>query len=469
MREKTSSFGGSVDSSAEGRETRASLSAPVASPEAPHLVGRLLCSSAARARWARRLLLLLGAVLGVLALRGPLATLAPGVVEQKDFLQEYFLARAVAEGTTPYAPMTELAARYLGTVPSFVWPHPTPHPPTAGVLLLPLALLDYPTAATVWLAIQALSLVAAAHFLLTTERRLVPIWLSGLVALALVPWFPVWFDLTFGQVMVVILALLAGARKALLADRPALAGLLVGTALLLKPTCWPVLAVFLLRGQRRALMVGVGTVLAGYVASAALLGLGPIHDYVTRVLPEVNALYRSPATNISLWTLGWRAFSGTGSDVIVSFTALPLLGCQAGARLFSAAVPGAALLASCLAARRLASTDAAFGLMVSISILVSPIAWGHYLVLAAVPAAYAAGWLANRGFPRRETNGAILVLALLLVSDGLWTQLAFAVAGQTPTALEEAVLPFWAALLSLGPALAVGAMIWLASSLNRRR
>ena len=52
---------------------------------------------------------------------------------RKDFLQEYVLARAVLDGSYPYAPMPEMTARF-DLPPSVPWSHPTPHTPAAAIL-----------------------------------------------------------------------------------------------------------------------------------------------------------------------------------------------------------------------------------------------------------------------------------------------------------------------------------------------
>ena len=196
------------------------------------------------------------------------------------------------------------------------------------------------------------------------------------------------------------------------------------------------------------------------------MGFAGLVAYLTQVLPQVAAAYRAAAANISVWTLGWRVFSGTGSTVIPSITASPLIKSALAALVVSAVVPALVLLIACLAVRKRRSLDASLGVMVCVSILVSPISWGHYLVLAAIPAAQVIRWLTCRQFPSRETNNALLVAGLLAIPDGAWAKLAFLLAGQTPVAGTGSTLPFAPSLLTLGPALAVGALGWLVLTLR---
>src|ERR1700716_621502 len=80
---------------------------------------------------------------------------------QKDFGQEYLLARAIRDGVDPYLPIQTLGARYVDVTGYFDRQHPPPRPPTVGLLALPLGLLSYSTAARVWFAFELVCLVAA--------------------------------------------------------------------------------------------------------------------------------------------------------------------------------------------------------------------------------------------------------------------------------------------------------------------
>jgi len=434
-----------------------------------HVLARLVRSQSRAARAARGTIAALGIALGLGSLQHPLRSLLPEYVYRKDFLQEYLLARAVADGTHPYLPIWVLAERYLGALPNAVFYHPTPHPPTVGVLFLPLSALDYPTAAAVWLGLEIACLVAAVWLLgrAAGARMSIPGVLA--TATALLAWYPVREDLILGQLMLVLLLLVAGARAALLSGRAVVGGVLVGLAVLVKPIPWPLLLLFTLRRDWRALGASLSTIAIGYAVSTWAVGLGPAVAYLREVLPGVAYAYRAHAWNISAWSLGWRMFDGTGSSVLAGIDAPPLARSAPAALVVSAGVPIVVLLLSCLIARKQRDPDASFGVMVCASILVSPISWGHYLVLAAVPAAYAVSWLGRQDLPSREANVALGVAALLVPSFREWAKLAILIAGQSSPPDEMLALPFAPSLLTLAPAIAIGGLGYLVAMLAGRR
>ena len=352
-----------------------------------HALARLLGGEGRIARWARRALAALAVAAGLAALPRLHESLLPPHVVRKDFLQEYLLARAVAEGMDPYLPIAALAERYAGVSWGTAFSHPTPHPPPLGLLLLPLAWLDYPTAAAAWLAVELVALVAAVYAVALAQGRRLTLGAAMALALALVAWDPVYTDLVLGQLNILVLLLLAGGWLAWRAGRSAPVGVLLGLSLLVKPLAWPALPLFALWRAWRVVGAAAATALAGLTAAAVVVGVGPVASYLTEVLPTVSDAYRAYDRNISLWAVGWRLFDGTGSAVLVGVAAPPLVEAEALARLVSAALPIGALLAACLIARRERDRERSFALMVCLSVLVNPIAWSHYLVLTLLPLA----------------------------------------------------------------------------------
>jgi hypothetical protein len=71
----------------------------------------------------------------------------------------------------------------------------------------------------------------------------------------------------------------------------------------------------------------------------------------------------------------------------------------------------------------------AISLMVCLTIVASPIAWSHYLVLTLIPLGCIARWLIDHRFPVRQTNLALAVAVLLLLSWPVWNYLALLACG----------------------------------------
>src|SRR5207248_2855265 len=147
------------------------------------------------------------------------------------------------------------------------------------------------TAATLWMGIQLAALLVAISLLARPQAKVGPIWVIGLAALSL-GWHPVHLDLGLGQLMLVLLALLAGVRLALERERPLLAGVLLGVAILVKVIAWPLLLLFAVRRLWRATAVGLATVLVGYFLVGFAVGFETVAEYLLRIAPQLTSEFR---------------------------------------------------------------------------------------------------------------------------------------------------------------------------------
>lgn len=450
-----------IDSS-DGRSMTQRQAASPSRDAWQHLIMRLLSAQTPLAWLARRLLVTLGVVAGLVSLGAALTKNDLLFSMQKDFIQSYVLARAVAEGIDPYQPITMLAARYLGPETPPTFPHPSPHPPTLALLLLPLALFDYRVATLLWLGLNLVVLELSLYPLadlagkrLSVRKALI----AGAIALA---WFPVYLTLREGQVNLLLLLLVAGAVAALQHDRRLLAGVALGASLLIKQVMWPLLLLLLLRRQWRAVAACLVTVLIGYTLAAGVVGLPSLWTYLIDVLPAVARYYQGHV-NQSVWNLGHRLALDVlivGLPRLQPFQSLLATGLAAG---LSALV----LIGAVVTTLRLPLIWAA-GVMVCVSIVINPISWPHYLVLALVPAASVFRWLWMSKGPVRETNWALVIALLLLPSYGVWSYLT-PLSDQATDAFvtDNALLALMWTLLLKGPALAAAALAWLCIALGR--
>jgi hypothetical protein len=297
-----------------------------------------------------------------------------------------------------------------------------------------------------------------------------PWWGELVIAAALVGWYPFYWDLIFGQLMVLLLALLAGAWLALRSGRSVLGGVLVGLAVLVKLIPWPLFLLLVLRRDWRALGASIATALLGYAATGWAMGPDRLLAYFTRVAPDVGHMYEASAVNLSLWAPGRRLFEGTprGEYAGMDITAPPLVESPLAAMVISVAVPALVLAGACFWARNQRGLGPSLGVMVCVVVLVSPIAWPHYFVLAVIPATQVINWLVRHRLPKRETIAALVLGSLLLLPSEHWQLLAHLAAGQLPVQGQTSVLPVTPALLTLGPACALAGLAWLLAVLAAR-
>ena len=134
--------------------------AKIASPKPQHIVGYVLFSDHLAIRLVRRTLLVLACLRGLFYLIAATGWLFWPLSFQKDFLQLFVLAHALVEGVPPYQHMEVLIRQYIG-VTSHLFPHPTPHPLTQGLLFVVVGLMDYQTAMTGWFALEVVGFVTA--------------------------------------------------------------------------------------------------------------------------------------------------------------------------------------------------------------------------------------------------------------------------------------------------------------------
>jgi Glycosyltransferase family 87 len=319
-------------------------------------------------------------------------------LNEKDFGQEYLLARAILDRADPYQPIQALGARYVGVTGYFDKPNPTPHPPTVGLLALPFGLMSYPSAVRAWFGFELVCLLATISLLVRGAALPLRPMTAPILAVALVAWPPLFLELGLGQLMLPILLGLAGAQVALLGGRSRLGGGLLGLTLLIKPIAWPWLIVLVWRRNSRAMVAALIVVVAGGVLSVVAIGVGAVANYLTHVLPTMSSAFLNEPTNMSLWTVAPRLGS-------ISLSAL---------------APAAVLVATAWWSCQRRPLGVSLAMMTIASLLVSPITWDFYYLLALLPVTQVMSAIWRRGLRRAEIAAALCVFGLMSVSqDGL--------------------------------------------------
>ena len=93
-----------------------------------------------------------------------------------------------------------------------------------------------------------------------------------------------------------------------------------------------------------------------------------------------------------------------------------------------------------------------------VSLLISPISWDHYLVLALFPAAILAVRVVRGEVGRGTLNLAMLVAIVLLIPVRTWMELGVEMSGAPAGSLA---VSFWAGLLTYVPSLGVATLGWM--------
>ena len=425
-----------------------------------HLLKTIIVSQKPLMVWMRRLMMGLMVLLGLAGLRFAAFSLTRPNIYHKDFMQEYLMAKAILAGLDPYQPLPELATRFLGSLPQINLPHPTPHPPPVVFLGLPFSFTSYESAAMLWFVIELFFIAGSVYLMLKAlELKTTPLKVVFLTTV-LLGFRPFVANLGYGQLMTLLLLLLISSWLKLKNGKDLPGGILLGTAMAIKLVAWP-LVLFLLIQRRWKAVLGAGLAFgAANLAAGLLMGFQRIVDYYVRVSAEVTPLYRAHEGNFSLFTIGYRLFEGTGAPGLSGLVARPLLSLPALALPVSLALVGLFLILSIWLATRCRSFEAAFSLLVCSSLLLSPIFWVVYLILAVIPMGYVLKRLLCLDFPLLETWVAFLMLGFLIgpreIIVGLLWRFPYEIVGDS-----EPVFSFASSLISLLPTLAVFITIWL--------
>lgn len=149
-------------------------------------------------------------------------------------------------------------------------------PPPYSWLVLPLSLFGAAGSTYAWLAISLAALMAAWWLTAPGAMPFRALWLLGALA-----WYPLLYGLSLAQPDLVILALAAIAWRLAEANRPYLAGIVLGLSVI-KPQLLLILPVVLLcAGRWKIAVAWATTALVLAVASLAAIGQQGLNDYLS--------------------------------------------------------------------------------------------------------------------------------------------------------------------------------------------
>jgi hypothetical protein len=404
----------------------------------------------------KRLLLIIAILSGAIGVKRIVESFLPPEIYKKDFIQEYLMAKAILNGVNPYLPLPELANIWMSYAGYDRLKHPTPHPPVVGLLGLPFGYLSYEQAAVVWLVFELMCLLAVILLMLRWWGKPIKAATATVLFVFALGWVPIVEDLWFGQLTICLLLLLAGAWLALREGKGLLGGALLGGMIALKLTAWPIVVFFALRRQWKAVSAAALVACAANLLAMAVIGYESVKGYYLKVGPLVGAIYRLHDTNYSTWTIGQRLFADFGYNVFIQ----PPWPSTLMASLFTYLVPTAVLLLGFWLASRAENFDTAFGLLIGVAILISPIAWTHYLTLAVIPLAIIARRLHALGWPRQRSYLAFCLWLFLSLAGAAYSTVTTLFASQV-TSEGTPIVPFVVGLLTLMPATALIGSLWL--------
>jgi Glycosyltransferase family 87 len=390
-------------------------------------------------------------------------------IYMKDFAQEFLLVKAAWSGLDPYLPMPELANRVMRSVPGpgMDFPHPIPHPPPVALLFFPLGWLTYTQAAKVWFFFELACITLSVFLLLRWlgVRKRSTFALLG----ASLPWVwrPFTEELILGQLNAFLLVLLIAAWQELRSNKEIQGGIFLGLAVAIKLVAWPIVVFLMIQRNWRAALSALATTVVANMTASLLMGFDRVAYYYLKVGPSVSSLYHARSNNFSLWSLGWKLFEGTGTPILGGVTAPPLINAPSIAPYVSTSLVMALLIVSLLLTFRARNFDTSFGILICLLILISPVAWGIYLLPALIPLAIVGRSLSFLDWPKKETFITFGLGSALFIPTNTLGRLMLSLSGGEIQSDGRLLVPFAVALLGLWPAMALLGLLWFVWRLDR--
>ncbi len=377
----------------------------------------------------------------------------------KDIIQDWLLAKAILHKTNPYLDIQELATRFIANVPQVQnGSHPSPHPPTVGILMTPLAFLSYKTAMIAWFLIELAFVAGSVYLICLTLKIKRPIALSIIAIPLSALWGASGEELVLGQLGITQLFFLSAAWYCISRQQAQLSGIFTGLAIILKPMLWPMLFFFVLKRLYKSLCYCALALLLSGGISAAILGRESLVYYATNVLPSVDGIYACSILNLSLRSIAPKVFTGIHSPIHNIVYAKPMIDIPVLGAPLGWLLPIISIVLIFFYVFRL-DTQIGFSLMIIACILASPVVWGHYLVLLAIPISLLIKATIERGSRKSSYLSAILGI-FLFPSALFWYGCITLLSGDMPTAKHSITIPVGLGFIMYVPTAAATLLIF---------
>ena len=317
-------------------------------------------------------------ICAVLILAGAL-TKMPGQWHRRDFSNYYESAWALRHGIDPYSADLTPIGDQLGLETGGLL-HASETPPFL-LCFEPLTWLRPRVAFWIWTGINFSALAIAMYLLLAHRRGLSrrTAWLlAGLILMSA----PVNLNLYWGQSQLIVLALLAGAMRAMERKREGTAGLLIAAAALLRAYPLLLAGYFVIRRKWRAVAFATAGIAAGLFVTVATVGFTQSLSFVHGALWLTDYSIVNRVDNLSLGPFvsrTWWAFTGTAPGSSTDWIR------RAAVAVADIVVLGMTIRATLADASRRDPDWRVYSLWIATAIMFSPVAWHHYLLLLTIP------------------------------------------------------------------------------------
>lgn len=313
-----------------------------------------------------------------------LSSLSIGTTEPYDFPHDYIGGRQLIAGKSIYPEnYKELLQNLL--LSQGIKPNPhilyiNPHPPFADILLSPLWLLNFHTAAFVWTLIELACMLCIIYLLLRAEH--IPMKYFPLIVLFTLAAQPFQSNLITGQITIVLVLFIAVAWFLYKKGHETASGVFIALATMLKFYPGLFILFYLINKRWKALMASVVT--GGLVLLLTLIVTkGDLFRFFFIIMPRNLQFWQSDLVNFSLNGFFSKLFLPMITRNTTAFTIFisPFM-----KNLFYYSTSGFLLLYLAVHARKYKYNNGpGFSVFATLSLIISPFCWDHYRTLLLLP------------------------------------------------------------------------------------
>ncbi len=395
-----------------------------------HPIGRIIEETPNHARWLGIGTLVIFGVMGAIFI---IKYFPDNTICKTDFLAVYVMPNAIWHGDDISTKIDDLAKKYVGELNRKYFDFPSHHPPTLGLVLLPLAWFEYYTAQRIWYLCEIVFLLLTIRnlFLVAGVRLQWP-WLI-LYTLAFAMINPSMGDLNLGQTTCFMVYLLSAMWLALKHNKDGLAGILWGISLMLKQLAWPLAFVLIVHKKYRTLLTACVCLLAGYLICGIIIGFPAIARYYFKTLPTLYEYHVNSPWNSALWAIGKRMTDGAyfESSNMPVFSLTPAFPNMKFLPVLPYIIPVTVLIFSLIQLIRHNDFDGSFALFSGLILLINPITWDYFYLFALIPLTRVVMTLYAKKFPYWETHLALFSFVTIAVNYAIWIELSILIENGT--------------------------------------
>ena len=254
--------------------------------------------------------------------------------------------------------------------------------PLTAILFIPLTYLSYENSATVWTVLTIIAYICMGIIILRVQNIKISFhWNFLLLGIALT-WYPFLIHISMGQINILISLIIIMSWAFLRRKQEFMGGFLLGLACALKIFPGIFILFLVLRKRWTATIVMIGTIIAGFIISALVIGPKEVMYYFTNVISQDSKEWFAYPLNLSPTSTIYMIFTDNrwvypvmNARFLASITMLLL---DIGLAVYL-------LYKLITLPKSILGDDLAYGFCIISMLLIAPLTWQHIFPILLLP------------------------------------------------------------------------------------